>query len=414
MKMTTRLQGVWGTRLWTSLLVLLAFAAGIHWQNRGNALLDLEDARPALKESVPSNNWPSVVGPRNVNTGPDVVGVVADFSPVEAILVGCSELIIYHRPVFVEIARALSEADVPMIALVSDGRQRILCEQAIKQAGIDATKVHVVELPLNTMWVRDYGPIFVERDDHTIGIVDASYTAGVDHVEERWRDDELPIVLSEALKLSLRQIPLRLAGGNLLSNGEGVLLSSTELIFNNRSRGYTVKKIANHLKYYFSVGQWVFLKPADGDATRHVDMFITFLKPNVVVVSQADAGADRANAAILNEAAGFLGDIITSSGPMRVYRIPQPPRKEGRFRSYTNIIMANSVVLVPVFSDVDPKLQEAALDIYRKLLPERKIIGINADSLETGRGLLRCISIGIPEGVDWRKVLTWDMDADED
>lgn len=399
----------WGSRIWTSLLVIIAFLFGIRWQQR--APIEADSARPptvAQAESIPV-----ITGPAAIMTGPDIVAVVPDFTPIEALMVGSSELIIHHRPVFIELARALSRNHIPMVALVSDARHKGLCEDALAEADVPPDSVYPVIFPLNTMWLRDFGPIFVRNNDHSFGILDVDYSINQDAGENRWRDDELPIVISGVMDLPLTSVPLRMAGGNLLSNGEGLILTSTDLIIGNRSRGYTVRKLAEQLRRFFAAGQWVYVKPAAGELTGHVDMIITLLEPDLVVVAQADASIDLQNVAILDEAAAFLASIHTSSGPMRVERIPLPPARDGKFRSYNNVIIANNLILVPVFSDVDPALQQDALDVFQRLAPEKKVVPIPADSLVDDNGLLRCISLGIPQGMLWKHMLYRDLGSED-
>ena len=73
-----------------------------------------------------------------------------------------------------------------------------------------------------------------------------------------------------------------------------------------------------------------------------------------------------------------------------------PPRRDGVWRSYTNVILANGTVLMPTFADVDPSLREQAMALYARLLPGWKVVGINCDRLAKAHGLLRCISLNVP------------------
>jgi agmatine deiminase len=389
------------------MLVVVAFFMGVHWQKRVPARM------VPTASAAATSDLPKIKGPGKILTEPDVVGMVADFEPIEALMVGASKLITFHKAVFVNLARELAGEGIPMVAFVSDAQQKVWCENAVQEAGLAPDAVQVVVHPLNTMWLRDYGPIFVRREDRSIGIVDASYSTTNDNEENRWRDDEFPIMLSESLKIPLTTAPVRVSGGNMLSNGEGFLLTSTEVIKANRTRGYTVRKLAVHLQHFMAVRQWVYVQPPAREDTGHVDMFVTLLKPNVAVVAQAGPETDPMNASIMDEAARFLSAIHTSVGPMKVYRIPLPSHEDGLFRSYTNVIQANNLVLVPVFAGVDPIQQEQALDMFRKLLPEKKVVGINVDELLDEYGFLRCMSMGIPKGIGWKRMLSWNMDADD-
>jgi len=54
---------------------------------------------------------------------------------------------------------------------------------------------------------------------------------------------------------------------------------------------------------------------------------------------------------------------------IEVKRIPMPPKWGNDWHSYTNIIMANGVLLMPSFSDVDFVLEDQAVEVNRFLLP---------------------------------------------
>ena len=76
-----------------------------------------------------------------------------------------------------------------------------------------------------------------------------------------------------------------------------------------------------------------------------------------------------------------------------------PDHDDGYWRTYTNIVFANGVVLVPVYPDYCPDLDEEALAIYRRLLPDRQVVGIDCSGLIKMNGALRCITMNFPTGV---------------
>jgi agmatine deiminase len=57
--------------------------------------------------------------------------------------------------------------------------------------------------------------------------------------------------------------------------------------------------------------------------------------------------------------------------------------------SYANFYIANDVVLVPTFNDVNDRL---ALNILAGLFPERRVIGVHAVDLVWGFGTLHCLT----------------------
>ena len=61
--------------------------------------------------------------------------------------------------------------------------------------------------------------------------------------------------------------------------------------------------------------------------------------------------------------------------------------------------MANGVLLMPSYSDVDPALETRAAAVYQALLPSWTIKRINCDRLVQEGGQLHCISYNLPQYV---------------
>jgi agmatine deiminase len=57
--------------------------------------------------------------------------------------------------------------------------------------------------------------------------------------------------------------------------------------------------------------------------------------------------------------------------------------------SYANFLIANNVVLVPIFKH---KNDDKALDILENLFPKRKVIGIPCQEMVVGLGAIHCVS----------------------
>ena len=103
----------------------------------------------------------------------------------------------------------------------------------------------------------------------------------------------------------------------------------------------------------------------------------------------------RINSAI-DEAAQTLSQVKVDDVPVTVERIQMPPRRDGKWRTYTNVIYANGVLLVPQYPDYSPELDAKALEVYRKVLPDWKVVGVNASTLIEKRGSLHCLSHMLP------------------
>lgn len=323
----------------------------------------------------------------------------AEFGELEALLIGCARMFDTAPGVFVDVVAALRGV-VPLVGLVNDAKQAEAGRALLRGRGVPPDAVRFLRLPTETMWVRDFGPLFVARDDGLWGIVDASYS-GFEAPPERWRDDELPILVANLLDLPLTSLPVRLEWGNFLSNGTGNVITSTKMFGANEDRGFDAEEIGGLLFRELGVEQWTFLRPVNGELTGHVDMFVALLDEDLCVVAESVPAHDPELALILDQAASVLAEVETAVGPMRVHRIPSPPRDdEGRYRTYTNVIIANGVMLVPSFAGVDPALESAVHAIYRELTPRLRIVPVRVDPMLPTGGFLHCFTLPVPKGVD--------------
>lgn len=367
--------------------ILGAFVGGRSCFHDGGAATapSVRDHGPA--EIVLATSWP-----------------LADFSIPGAIIIGANELVQYHPETFVKIAEALY-GDVPLIGIYSFEAERAAGVRLLAEAGLPADAVHFWLAGTDTMWVRDYGPLFSRESDGTFLIHDPKYSVMVEDNRPRFADDDFPILLGNLLNVPLKMFPLRLAGGNMLSNGDGLCVTSTSFMRDNLNMGYELHSVGSKLRSELGYRTWTYLQPLTGEPTEHVDTFAAFLAPDVAVVGRYDHDDDPENARCLDVAAQMLARQVTTRGLMRVYRIPMPARSEDTWPNYCNIIFGRHKVLVPSFSHVPRHIENEAFSLYRRLLPDREIVPIPADSLARSSGLLRCCSVAIPTGVDVTRLL---------
>jgi agmatine/peptidylarginine deiminase len=196
--------------------------------------------------------------------------------------------------------------------------------------------------------------------------------------------------------LPLVRVPLTIEGGNLLSNGEGIAVLSDKILEDNIAFGLAETTLVEIMKYLYGFKQIVMLESLYGEETGHVDMFAAFTSPDAIVVGAYDPKCDEQNAAILDRNAAKLSEVkINSNKPLRVDRIPMPPHSDNLWRTYTNVLFANGVVLVPVYPSLDHVGRQKALAVFSKLLPNWEIVGIDASRIIESNGALHCIAMNL-------------------
>ena len=342
------------------------------------------------KLNVPASGLPTTVaaGAALIEKSPRRARLPGEFEPHEAVTIGCAQLIRNFPQVFINLVRAIHR-HIRVICLVNEADE-ILGRVLLAAGEIPSDTVEFLRLPSVSMWARDWSPL-----------------SGFDHEGKRQflgfelrhlrtsSDTAVRPELSRLFGSPVLDVPLTHEGGNILSNGEGLCLTSTTVMLKNAGRNIDARGIAEIMSQYFGTQQWAYLDPFSGEPTGHVDLFCAFLDVNKVLVGQFDPKVDSINATMLDRAANILLQVKTSKGPMQVHRIPMPPANDGKYRSYTNLLFANGVVVVPLFPDFDDEMDRYALGLIKNLLPDRDVIGLDISELSSLGGGLHCLTSNV-------------------
>ncbi len=394
-----------GNHLGFTIAILFAFVLGATWGARFMAPQPVTAQVPDAARS-PTEQKPSLspISPAiqarfsDISAEPEDFYPAAEFRQQAGLLVGGYDQLNSDPQLYVDIAKAIDRR-LPVFCLVLSEEQAERGRELIRQRQLPADSMHFVPIPANTIWIRDYAPFMVRRSDNSVGLVDAKYISR--NVREiRKRDEEMATTLSLVLGLPLRSIPLVLEGGNFLSNGDGSIVASSKILRDNREFDFTEGQIGEILNDNLGVRGSFCVAPLQDEATGHVDMFVSILAKNIMVVGKIDPAVDMENSKRLDVSAAYLEQITTSLGPMKVFRIPMPPKWGSLWRSYTNVIYANGLILMPSYSDVDPALEDEVEQLYRSLLPGWDVKRIPCDALVKEKGQLHCISYNLPRYVN--------------
>jgi agmatine/peptidylarginine deiminase len=311
----------------------------------------------------------------------DVEGLPGEFEPVEELVVGWSVDAWSHHSAFVKL---VSEASLRtrVTVLYSSEEDLVLVPHELGRAGARMDRVSLVYAPLDTMWIRDYGPLVVRTRDGGRRVIDFPYA--------RSNDDKIPALLAARAHTSLSAAPIDLEGGHIQSDGAGRCIVSSDVVYRNQEVGRTEQDVREALADYLGCRTTVVVPYLEGEETGHVDVFLYVTAPGRVLVGRYERSQDRVNRMLLEQTASAL-----ASAGFEVTRIPMPSNSRRRaFRSYTNVVVLEDVVFVPVYS-VDREHERRALRTYRRAFPGRRIIAVDAERLVRLGGALHCVTITI-------------------
>lgn len=323
------------------------------------------------------------------------LAVGGEFEPQAALLLAAHDLLQQQPELLAELVAAVQQRMLVWI-LASHPGDLPRAGALLEARGVPPERVRFLASAVETMWVRDYGPLFGRQPDGQPVLLDFEHPEGARRDAPRAGDDSAPERIAEVLGIPRRAVPLKLGNGNFVCNGDGTFVSTWAAVFDNHDKGHDLESMGRLLAHELALREWVVLAPLKREPTHDADMFVSFAAEDLALVGRLDPAADPENAAILDEAAALLAGKPTSLGPLRVERIPMPPPRGEFWRSYTNAIYANGVVLVPSFSGVAPALEAEAFRVWRAALPGWELRSIPADAVARRGGLLHCLSQTLP------------------
>ena len=317
--------------------------------------------------------------------------------------------------VYIEIIRKLHQYED--IILLLDGQ--VNTDSVLKKIGrdeVDLNKIHIYKVPLNDVWARDCGPIFIKKETSGTGqyaLTNWGYNAWGEKYPPFDSDNRIPEWFASTFDLKLFEPEMILEGGSIDTNGDGIFLTTESVLLNkNRNPKLNKLEIEKRLNDYLGAKQIIWLKDglAGDDTDGHIDDITRFLDRNTILTMICTDPLDinyeslQTNYEILLQSRHHL-----SGNPFKIVTLPLPKTKiEGTTldgsehvpASYANFYIANGVVLVPLY---DERYDEIALELFARYFSDRDIIGIECSDLVWGQGSIHCITQQIYGLPDWNK-----------
>ena len=269
-------------------------------------------------------------------------------------------------------------------------------------AGADVTFHRV---PLDDVWVRDNGPIFVRRPDGAVALTDWRFNAWGGKFNYL-NDDRVPEYVAGQLGAHRWALPFVLEGGGLEVNGAGVGLTTRScFLAATRNPGLTEDGYAALLMDTLGVENLLWLDGGlENDHTDgHIDTITRFTDETTLVTS-VEPDEDDPNHEVMARNLLALRRMTDAHGqPFRIIELPLPAEylegAEGRLPpTYANFYIGNGFVVVPQYGDPN---DASALEILTPLFPGRTVIGLSSREIIGGGGSFHCITQQQPAGSIW-------------
>lgn len=272
----------------------------------------------------------------------------------------------------------------------------VICENKQTLANLlpNLQNIQLIEMKTNDTWIRDFGGIDVYKGkkkktyDFIFNAWGNKFDASIDNTITKKLFEE------EYLNGKLKSLDFVLEGGSIDSNGDGVMLSTAYCLFEqNRNAHLSHKKIKKTLMKLFGLKKLIILKHGalmGDDTDSHIDTLARFIDKDTIAYVKCYDKKD-AHYKELKKMEKELKKLDFNLLPLP---LPSPKyfHEERIPATYMNFVFINDAILVPTYSD---PLDESVLDTFRKLFPNRDVVGIESSILIREHGSLHCASINI-------------------
>ncbi|MBU1989242.1 agmatine deiminase family protein [bacterium] len=279
----------------------------------------------------------------------------------------------------------------------------VVCDdiQSVKSYFSENDNLYFAEYQTNDTWARDCSALCIE-DESGIKLQDFTFTG--------WGgkfDASLDNAMSKALRSHysrpLESIDFILEGGGVESNGEGIILTTSECVLNtNRNASFDKEGVTKKLSQTLGATEVLYLNHgylAGDDTDSHIDTLARFIdKETIMYVQCKDKDDEHYKELKLMEEE--LRGLQKSHG-FKLIALPmtQPVYYDGERipATYANFLFVNGAVIVPTYNVPQ---DEEALDIFRKSFKELDVVGVDCCVLIRQHGSLHCVTMNFAKGVE--------------
>src|ERR1700730_132515 len=305
-------------------------------------------------------------------------------------------------PVFARMAAAIAEFELLRLLVADESMANAARETIIRVAGPAARldRIAFSAVATNDSWIRDYGPIFVNRAAPGDAPAQVALDFGFNSWGEKYGafelDDAVPRRLGERWGFEVIEPGMVLEGGSIDIDGAGTLLTTESCLLNpNRNPGLDRAEIERRLKYWLGVSKvlWLGEGIAGDDTDGHVDDLARFVAPAAVVTVIEEDPRDENYRALVDNLKRLRSMRDAEGRALTIETLPMPPAlyHEGTRvpASYANFYILNGGVIVPTFGCAQ---DAAAIAILERLFSGRRVVGIPSADLVWGLGAIQCLT----------------------
>lgn len=310
---------------------------------------------------------------------------------------------------YIEMTREISRREIVLLVCFDKAHQMHV-RHMLNDASVAPTNLRFACAPSNDSWSRDHAPLTIMDESTgspTATLLDFTFN-GWGNKYPAERDNAITRTLSEANifgDTQVRSCSLVLEGGSVESDGQGTLLATTSSLLNpNRNPHLSQQSVEKELTKQLGIKRFLWLAHGHmiGDDTDgHIDTLARFCDAKTIAYTCCEDRNDEHYDSLHKMEAELQAFKATDNQPYKLVPLPLPSpifNTEGERlpANYTNFLIINQAVLVPVYNDINDNI---ALQRLQTCFPTREIIGIDCRSLIQQFGSLHCATMQFPDGV---------------
>lgn len=300
----------------------------------------------------------------------------AEHAPMEGILWGANDTYLV-LDTYRDALTGLAGSGVGSEIAVASNYVASQVRYELTQAGAPLDDAEFLVVDLDSVWMRDYGPVILLDANGTRVVAD------LDYYYNRPTDDDFPAAYANYRGWRRVHVDLSYEGGNFATDGQGLGMSSMGVQWFNDDLSRS--EIEDRFEQ-LGCDRVEYFEPLVDEGTTHIDMFARVMTDTAALVSRYPSGHKQA--AVTNAAASKMRALG--------YQVTRVDADTGHdeYATYTNSLLANGIALVPQYRSSSKN--RAALDAYRAL--GYRAVGIDSRLVIQYGGATHCLSMQVPAG----------------
>ena len=282
----------------------------------------------------------------------------------------------------------------------------VICDDIdrVKSYFKDHTNIFFLQAQSDDTWARDCSALTLVAPKSKPILMDFTFN-GWGNKFDASLDNALTFSLAGHFIAHYQKVDFVLEGGAIDSNGQGLLLTTSQCLMNpNRNPQFKTKKeVESILEEKLGIQKTLWLDHgylAGDDTDSHVDTLARFVDARSITYVKCNDPQDEHYKALSAMEQELLALRGLDGKPFRLIPLPMTEaiyyEEERLPATYANFLIINDALLVPTYND--PHDQEA-IAILKEAFSSREVIGIDCSVLIRQHGSLHCVTMQFPTQV---------------